>query len=170
MRILAGLVVLIIVAAPFCRAGDDVAKDLEGIQGTWKIVMARGGGKDAPPDLLKEGRFVITGDTIAFTLRDEKEPPMSYKLNPATNPKEIDLVVKVRGFIKGKPGDADTTETMLGIYELAGDDLVLCWGIERRPKKDRTGTVTDQGQKAQRPMTIEAAPDRVVFTLKREKK
>ena len=123
-------------------AQDDAKGDHEKIQGTWKVVSAEDSGRKAPDEAVKNMKWVITKDTITYKFGD-KTTKWSYKLDATKKPKWIDLT----------EGD----RTMLGIYELDGDNLKICF---------------PEGRKGERSTAFESKPDSVndiLIILKREK-
>jgi len=105
-------------------------KDVEKMQGTWKVVAAERDGKKPPDDDLKAFRFTFKGDKLILKNGD-KEQEATYKLDASKKPKTIDIVRKV----------GDKMETIPGIYQFDGDDLKLCAAGEpgkERPKEFAT--------------------------------
>jgi uncharacterized protein (TIGR03067 family) len=100
--------------------GTQTKSDKEAIQGTWIVVAGEAGGKPLPAKTHPIS-YVFAGDK--YTYREgTSNTEASFTLNPAKNPKQID--------VKSKDGF-----TQLGIYELRGDELKLCIndGGKRRP-------------------------------------
>ena len=89
--------------------------DVERIQGTWRVLAARKNGESLPNEVLRTMKVIIRGDTLTIQdgQRDESAP---FVLHPATTPRSIDV---------GSPADG----LDLGIYELDGENLKLCWSI-----------------------------------------
>ncbi len=94
----------------------DAGEDARNIQGTWIVTdLKQIGGTPGPEvrESLTNGtplKIRITADKIRFFV-DNSE--MEYRLNPTKSPKVISLILAGRVIAKG-------------IYELNGDDLVLC--------------------------------------------
>jgi uncharacterized protein (TIGR03067 family) len=88
------------------------AKDLEGLQGTWKLVSAMQDGKALPDDKVRETTIVFKHDTFHFPELAEYATSRSgtIKLDATQKPKYIDAV-------------STNKEVMIGIYELEGDSL-----------------------------------------------
>ena len=66
-RIICGLIVLFVPL--LALAGDDAAKELKALQGTWKAVACDAGGKPFPKDAVPEFTFFLGADgkaKIAF--------------------------------------------------------------------------------------------------------
>lgn len=114
-------VLALVAAAPWIYAAD---ADMEKIQGTWMVESGQEGGKALEAGKVKGTMVTITADTITVKEGDQKRE-MTYKLDPAKNPKTIDLTT-TQGTDKGK--------TAQGIYSLEGDSLKICFTI---PGKDR---------------------------------
>jgi uncharacterized protein (TIGR03067 family) len=139
--------VLMLVVAGLLVAADakeDAAKKDQGrLQGTWKVVAATKGGKEAPAERIKAMRLVIEGDKI--TVKDgTRDEAATYTLAPDQKPAAIDVK-------PGRPGQ----KTILGIYQLADDNLKMCWVREGdRPKE----------------FASKEGSDAILLVLKREKK
>ena len=109
-------------AKPAAR-GDDGPKaekaksDKDKLQGSWVAVSGEVGGKKAPEEFVQKCQVIIAGDKITLTglVRGEKEKGVegTFKLDPATKPKAIDISLTNR-------------EDALGIYELDRDTLKIC--------------------------------------------
>src|SRR5688500_11780063 len=93
-------------------ANDDAKDDHEAIQGTWKVVSTEDSGAKAPDEAIKNLKLVISKDKITYKFGDETTE-LSYKLDATKKPKWIDLTEGER--------------TNLGIYELEGHNLKICF-------------------------------------------
>jgi uncharacterized protein (TIGR03067 family) len=136
------LMVALVLAAP---APADDKKD---IQGTWTVVSAVRSGEKEPEDAVKKLGYVIKDDTITM-LKDGKDVgTYTFKLDAAKSPKAIDATLQL--------GHGLTERPALGIYELKGDELKLCFA---------------QGKGA-RPTEFASKPrsEHNLIVLKREKK
>jgi len=104
---------------------QDARKDLLELQGTWQLTSVEDG-KKARIDLKKRTLFV-GGDLVLVQDGDKLVQAGQLRLNPAKSPRCIDVAVR-----KGEHED----NTMLGIYELDGDKLKVCFDPEgeSRPK------------------------------------
>jgi uncharacterized protein (TIGR03067 family) len=113
--------------APRVDATKDLDKsDHEKIQGTWTVVSAEDSGTTTPEADLKNLTWVITKDKITYKVRD-RTTEWLYKLDPTQKTKALDLTERGR--------------TALGIYELEGDRLAVCFPEETkqngRPRLNR---------------------------------
>ncbi len=109
-----------------------VVRELQKLQGTWKVEAWEEGGKPlAAGELAKRGVFF--GANAFVIRRGEKLVQVSLaQIAPAKTPRTMNLAVKEG---EGKDG------VMLGIYSLDGDTLKLCYDPqgESRPKDFKPG-------------------------------
>lgn len=105
---------------------DDDGGDKRRIQGKWKVTEMFHNGQVAPRKIVDIAGYVIADGRLYATLngKKRKDTTVSFKLNDTTNPKQIDLTEK------------DSGETNLGIYELKGNQLKICFYKSKtmRPK------------------------------------
>jgi len=106
--------------------------DFQAIQGTWRLVDATPGTPGnrflhpvsrtvTEADLLKDTKWVITGDAVKIGGEHVVDITWQYQLNPSATPRIIDMRI-------------DSTGVALGIYELDKDRLKVC--IDAEPGKD----------------------------------
>lgn len=88
------------------------------LQGAWTIESSVTGGMEIPPGELKGFILTVEGDKHVLKKGDEVIQVGTQKLDPSTSPKAIDVTV-TEGPNKGP--------VMLGIYELDGDTLTVCF-------------------------------------------
>jgi uncharacterized protein (TIGR03067 family) len=97
------------------------------MQGTWTVVSIEVNGQKLPQDKVGDAQAVIQEDH--YTLHDFR---LTFKLDPSKNPPTIDM--------QGKTGRNEPL-TMIGIYELDGDTLRICFAKpsikDRPPETDR---------------------------------
>jgi uncharacterized protein (TIGR03067 family) len=108
--------VLLVAAAPVPRE-DEAKKEVEKLQGTWKVVSIEEGGKVAS----EKGNRTVTFDKDTLTLSQDGEAVLkgTFKLDPSKKPKAIDVTIT-----QGK--GADKGKVLQGIYELDKDSLKWC--------------------------------------------
>ena len=105
------------------------AKDLELLQGTWNIDTMEWGGKSLPKELMNGYKFVFAGNKLTWhgaigmqsnggkVTAIDGTFPCDFKIDPGKVPKQIDITLRL------KKGD----RTVLGIYEIKGDTLKVCY-------------------------------------------
>jgi uncharacterized protein (TIGR03067 family) len=141
----------LLVAAPVPK-DKEKPKDEDAILGTWKPdKFDNGGGPGGPaPGELDKMRFVFEKDGVLRVTGGPggEEMKGTFRLDPTAKVKALDLVVT-------EPGGNGQVQTILGVYELDGDTLKLCFG---------------EGPKQPRPEEVKADGKRVaVVTFSREK-
>jgi len=96
-------------------AGDDVLKKL---QGTWKFVSQEMDGKPSPKEELAKQTITFADDK--WTVRQDGKVVRAgtHKFDPAKTPAQVDALVT-----EGEDKDS----TMLGVFELKGDTLKVCF-------------------------------------------
>lgn len=108
-------------AVGIVQAGD-ADKDRKALEGTWKGAIDK--------EVLV---VVFSGKSFTFTMQKGNENFVvkgTYKIDPAKNPKQMDLTVT------DSPDAKFNGKTALAIYELKGDKLTWCAnepGGEGRP-------------------------------------
>jgi uncharacterized protein (TIGR03067 family) len=98
-------------------------KDLERMQGTWKLVSAIQDGTALSEDKVKQTTIVIKDDTFRFPglAEDATSREGTFKLDATKSPKEMDTI-------------STKKEVMLGIYELDGDRYKVCFAPTGKPR------------------------------------
>jgi uncharacterized protein (TIGR03067 family) len=106
---------------------DASRRELLRIQGTWRLESLEDGKKKAGPG-LKKRTFFVGGGVFLVQEGDKIVQAGTLRLAPSKAPKGVDAVVR--------KGPHEGT-TMLGIYELKGDRLRVCFDTEgdHRPKE-----------------------------------
>ena len=111
-------------------------KDLEGLQGTWRLLSAMEDGKSLAEDTVKQTTVVIKDHTFLFPhlAEDATSKAGTIKLDATKKPKQMDTV-------------SSEKEVMLGIYELEGDGYRVCFAPVGKPRpseftsKSGSGTI-----------------------------
>ena len=110
---------LLVIGVVFLLAADDanqeVKKEMDRFQGTWRMVSLEAGQNKLTEDALKDFRLKIEGDKFTAT-EGTSENHGTFKVDPTKKPKTIDITM-----IQG-----EKRQTLLGIYELEGDTYKLC--------------------------------------------
>src|SRR2546423_10706859 len=117
------------------RADDaaDVEKELQKFQGTWTFESVEAGGKEVPAAEFKGITVTFEGDKYTVKNGDEVIQAATQKLDPSKSPKTLDVTV-AEGPNKGA--------VMLGIYEISGDTLKVCFDPEgkKRPTEFKSAS------------------------------
>jgi uncharacterized protein (TIGR03067 family) len=106
---------LIVVLGSLSAAPAPEEKDLEKIQGTWKLESVESQGQ-LLIEQYKDWTFNIKDDKLTIKIGERVHNEYTIKIDPNKKPKTIDLI--------RKNGDQTLTET--GIYELDGDTWKVC--------------------------------------------
>ena len=98
-------------------------KDLEELQGTWKLVSAMQDGKALPDAKVKKTTIVFNNDTFRFPELAEYATSRSgtIKIDATKTPKQMDAI-------------STNKEVMLGIYQLNGDSYKVCFAPAGKPR------------------------------------
>jgi uncharacterized protein (TIGR03067 family) len=144
MRTLAPVAVVVFLILGGAQAGDEVLikKELEALRGNWNVLIK--GAEKADQDLQQQ--FSMVENSLQIRIGGASID-LKFTVNPAKKPKEINITRML-------PDGSDTS--MLGIYELDGDTLKLCFDDfgKKRPTEFKTKPGSKQSN----------------FVLKREKK
>ncbi len=119
---------------PAEQKGD---KDLEALQGTWNVDSQEWGGKALPKELMKGYKFVFEGNKLTWDAAVglmskmgvitpiDGHFPCEFKIDSGKELRQIDITLHL------KKGDA----TVLGIYEIKGDTLKICYFTSKTGKR-----------------------------------
>jgi uncharacterized protein (TIGR03067 family) len=131
MRIVPGILLCALtLAVPgwiIARADDkaDIEKEIKKFQGTWTFASVESGGKEEPAADYKGMTVTFAGDKFTVKKGNELILAGTQKLDPSQSPKAIDVTV-TEGLNKGS--------VMLGIYEIRGDTLKVCFDPEGKKR------------------------------------
>jgi uncharacterized protein (TIGR03067 family) len=139
LQLLAVLAVGLLIAADAPK--DDAAKELKSLEGSWKLVSGESNGETIPDEALKASNLTVKGDKYTAKLGDQNHEG-TIKLDPTKKPKAMDAT--------------DGDNTVLGIYELKGDEFKICIAP---PGKDRPTE-----------FSAKAGSEQILMVWKREKK
>lgn len=117
--------------------GDDGAKELAPLAGTWRVVSVEEGGEKVPEaDVKKSDRWLrITHDKVIAGSGERTQLEGTIVLNATRKPREIDMTDFP---VKGK--------TTHGIYRIDGRKLLLCYDLpdQKRPTEFKTARNSNQ--------------------------
>jgi uncharacterized protein (TIGR03067 family) len=136
------LLTVVLIAAGTAPA-DDAKKDEEKMQGTWTVVSMEWSGNKESAEDVKEMKVTVKDNSITIS-NGRRDETTTFKLDPSKTPKAFDFKDKDQ-----KGG--------MGIYELDGDDLKLCF-------------VTEEGKKRPTEFTSKRDSGHTLIVLKRQKK
>jgi uncharacterized protein (TIGR03067 family) len=115
--------------------GDAVKKELEKLQGTWKLVSGETNGEQFTADEVGY-TITFTGDKFVVKRGNDVVRAGTQKLDPTKEPRSVDAQVT--------EGEGRGT-TMLGIYELDGDTLKACFDPNGKKRPTEFKTSPDSG-------------------------
>jgi uncharacterized protein (TIGR03067 family) len=105
---------------------DEAKKDLDRMQGTWRVVSSQVGDEKASEDEVKRRKVTVKGNVFTYYFGNElnEKREGTLKLDPKT--KSLDLNVTF-----------PEASTMLAIYEIKGDDWKIGSGNDGmvRPRR-----------------------------------
>jgi uncharacterized protein (TIGR03067 family) len=123
------LVIVPTLAIPFVAgaggAQDDLKKEMARLEGEWSMVSGEANGFAMPKEMLKSGKRVAQDGETTISFGAQVYFRAKYTLDPTKKPRAIDYQM-TEGPTKGK--------THLGIYELDGDTLRLCFAAPGRER------------------------------------
>jgi uncharacterized protein (TIGR03067 family) len=118
VQTITSIAVWAILAAAAASPAGDAKKELDLLQGDWKVESAQEStGKNGSEDDIKALLVRFKGDNMKITLRGELVAEHKIKIDAAKSPKSIDLT---------PPEGPDKGKTEPGIYKIEGDRLTLC--------------------------------------------
>ena len=94
--------------------------EIRKLLGNWQVVSwADETGEQVPPEELKHFKFLFDGDRLTMRkFQDDQGTQCQFRIDATKEPKWIDL---------GMPTLTEGSTILEGIYNLAGDDLNLCF-------------------------------------------
>lgn len=94
---------------------DSGQAELKKFQGNWTVESYDTNGKKVPDETAKKWKLTVTDKNWALERGDQTNRG-TLKLDPSKNPAQFEAA-------RDGSGDA-----VLGIYEINGDTLTMCWG------------------------------------------
>ena len=146
-KLMAALIGLSLGVAAVCAWAQTAAKpdpDDEKLQGTWTVAAAEAEGMALPAAVI--AKIKLTFAKGKLTLGDGKDgEKYEYQLDSSKSPKHIDLTQRSEVLSKDSKKSV-RVETKVGIFELKGDELKLCYNDDDESKtrptefKSKAGT------------------------------
>lgn len=138
MRVQAVLALTAVMLAGADNPKADVGKkELQKLQGTWVAVSREENGQRVPPEELKHITVSFRGDKFTVRRGDKVIQAGTQKLDPTKKPKTLDATA-TEGEDKGT--------TLLGIYELKGDTLRVCFAAKGKSRPTEFKTKANSGR------------------------
>jgi len=113
---------------------DAAKKDMDQLQGSWRVVSSQVGDEKAAEEEVKKRRLTFTGDKLIYEYGNEQKERREGTIKLDSKTGAFDWTVTSGG---------ETLGTMLAIYELKGDDLKIGFGNDRlvqvRPTRWKIG-------------------------------
>lgn len=106
---------------------EQARKELEQMAGVWSVAAVERDGKALAANQTRDWKLTITGDKYVFQASPEAIEG-KYQLDPSQDPKAI-TATRTSGADKGK--------TLLGIYQLEGDELKICFNAPDKPERPK---------------------------------
>ena len=146
------LAVLLLVPAAPVRAEDAKTEDAKGearkLEGNWKVLSIDAGGRLQDPGPGAQ-QVVILGDQLTHKMKGGEGPTYRFTVDPSQKPKAMDWL----------KNDGSTTG---GVYELDGDDLMLCFPLPPTERKE--------GERLKRPGSFDAKDQPVILVTAKQQK
>jgi uncharacterized protein (TIGR03067 family) len=99
--------------------------DKQRLQGTWQVTSLELDGEKGPAEAIERLTYTFKGNALTIAPAEPgSNSEFSIALNASKKPKTVDLRIT-----KG-PGQG---KTLLGIYEIKGNGLKICFGEKSRP-------------------------------------
>ena len=116
-------------ASPRARREDGAARELRAMAGSWRPVFMENNGYQSSSEADLSGILWIRDADGRWTARRDGKAVVEWavrKIDPTQNPRTIDIEVAA-GVYKGV--------VYLGIYELDGDTLRICFALPDKPER-----------------------------------
>jgi uncharacterized protein (TIGR03067 family) len=115
---------------------ESIARDLDNLQGTWKLTALEANGQATPPAAFKGATLAIRGDAFESIAAGAVQTG-TVEVNPAASPKAFDLIYKAT---------SDTPAyRSRGIYELHGNTWRACFTAREGTRPSEFATSPGSG-------------------------
>jgi uncharacterized protein (TIGR03067 family) len=117
--------------------GEDARKELQALDGKWKVAAIEVAGKSLPKDSFPAFTWVIHDDGKTTAQLPAGDFPVAISVDPKKNPKTFVVLHQGNGEYKG--------QRQYGIYKLEGDKLTVCQAPPGAPEGVRPTDFTTKG-------------------------
>src|SRR5438128_1260363 len=93
--VLSALLLIVVPLRADTPKDTEVKKDLEKLQGKWKVVSIEENGRSVPADEVGSYEVTIKGDLFSIKSKDQDTKDLTIKLDPSQKPAIIDMTAKV---------------------------------------------------------------------------
>ena len=125
------VLVAALVAAGTAGSGDAAKKELQRLQGTWKVLKMLNEGKPAPAEMIAKTEVVLSGHK-AIVKTGERDETAIITVDPTKKPAAIDIrQEKEKGVLKG-------------IYKLEKNRLTVCFAEKPDAPRPKEFTSTEE--------------------------
>jgi uncharacterized protein (TIGR03067 family) len=138
---LLGLMPALLLLAP----DDKTKKDEDAIQGSWSVVNFVGTGKELDEDVRKQLTIAFKEGAMEVLVNGKSDETYGFKLDSSKKPRHIDILEKKDG--------KEAAPALLGIYEIDGDTLKICWNKED-PRRGRPAELRSTAENKFHLMTL----------------
>jgi uncharacterized protein (TIGR03067 family) len=122
-------------AAPELSKGYTL--ELAKIEGTWTMVSAQRDGQPMPKSYIAGAKRIAKGDETTVLINGAVFLSARISVDPSKKPKTIDYLLT---------NGANRNKTQLGIYELNGDRLTLCFAKTNQERPDNFSADAGSGR------------------------
>jgi len=128
MRVPAMLLALVSVVLIAAEPTEDQKKgELKKLEGAWQMVTEERDGNSRP---VKD-KWIIKGDHYTCLYNGSTLATYRISIDPSKKPNQIETFMEMKDF-KGKPTEGTP---LIGIYEIDGDTLRVCYQFYNRTDK-----------------------------------
>jgi uncharacterized protein (TIGR03067 family) len=135
MRGRALLVAVVALGIAADKKDDAVKAEQKSIEGSWALESGVVNGNKVPDNQVKDYRMIRKGDQATFQ-RGKETIHGTHTIDPTAKPKTVDITPK---------DGPNKDKTLLGIYELKGDTLKMCYGMAGKDRPTEFSSKANSG-------------------------
>jgi uncharacterized protein (TIGR03067 family) len=107
-----------IMLAGFAGPTQEQPPDMDRLQGTWKVKVAKTGRATQEREMVAAWTYTFKGELLILNVDGRPADRLRCRLDESKKPKQIDMLA---------PNAADPDAPLLGIYAIDGNTLKLSW-------------------------------------------